>query len=129
VSARAGARIWIGAAVLLAACVLLGLAVGGVSLSLADLWSGAGAAGREARLVASLRVPRVLLAALVGACLSLAGASLQALLKNPLADPFLLGTSGGAAAGAALATIAGASLRPRPWRPWRGAEAGSISSG
>ena len=125
--ARAGVRIWIGAGLLLAACVLLGLAVGGVSLSLADLWSGAGAAGREARLVASLRVPRVLLAALVGACLSLAGASLQALLKNPLADPFLLGTSGGAAAGAALATVAGVSPLLSPGAAFAGAVVSSAA--
>jgi ABC-type Fe3+-siderophore transport system permease subunit len=125
-SGRRGVPLWLGGAVLLAACVLLGLAVGGVSLSLSDLWSGAGPAGREARLVASLRVPRVLLAALVGACLSLAGASLQALLKNPLADPFLLGTSGGAAAGAALATVAGISPLLSPGAAFAGALASSI---
>ena len=84
------------AAGLLALSVLLGLSVGGVRLSLPDLVSGSGAAGETARLVASLRAPRVLLSALVGGCLALAGAALQALLKNPLADPFLLGTSGGA---------------------------------
>ena len=107
--------------------MLLGLAVGGVSLSLSDLWSGAGPAGRDARLVASLRVPRVLLAALVGACLSLAGAALQALLKNPLADPFLLGTSGGAAAGAALATVAGMSPLLSPGAAFAGAVASSAA--
>ena len=113
--------LWLGAGLLFVICVVLGLSLGGVPLSLSDLWSGAGPAGREARLVASLRVPRVLLAALVGACLSLAGASLQALLKNPLADPFLLGTSGGAAAGAALATLAGVSPLLSPGAAFAGA--------
>ncbi len=121
------APLWVGGALLLAACVVLGLAVGGVSVSLSDLWSGAGPAGRDARLVASLRVPRVLLAALVGACLSLAGAALQALLKNPLADPFLLGTSGGAAAGAALATVAGMSPLLSPGAAFAGAVASSAA--
>jgi len=121
------APLWLGGALLLAVCILLGLAIGGVSVSLPDLWSGAGAAGREARLVASLRIPRVLLAALVGACLSLAGASLQALLKNPLADPFLLGTSGGAAAGAALATVAGVSPLLSPGAAFAGALASSVA--
>ncbi|HTD53194.1 MAG TPA: iron chelate uptake ABC transporter family permease subunit, partial [Thermoanaerobaculia bacterium] len=92
------------AALLLAAAIVAGLAWGGVSLSLSDLWSGRGQAGETARLIASLRLPRIALAALVGACLALAGAALQALLKNPLADPFLLGISGGASVGAALAT-------------------------
>src|SRR5439155_475881 len=73
-----------------------------------ELVSGGGEAGRTARLIASLRLPRVLLASLVGGCLAMAGAALQALLKNPLADPFLLGTSCGAAVGAAAAALAGA---------------------
>jgi iron complex transport system permease protein len=67
----------------------------------------------------------VVLAALVGACLALAGAALQALLKNPLADPFLLGTSGGAAAGAAVAALAGASPLLSPAAAFAGAAASS----
>jgi len=53
------------------------------------------------------RLPRVLLAAIAGAGLSVVGASLQALLRNPLADPYLLGVSGGAALGATAAILAG----------------------
>jgi iron complex transport system permease protein len=117
---------WIAALLVLAACLALGVAVGGVSLSFADVWSGSGPAGRSARLIASLRIPRVALAALVGACLALAGASLQALLKNPLADPFLMGTSGGAAAGAALASLAGISPLLSPGAAFAGAVASSI---
>lgn len=62
----------------------------------------------------SLRASRVLLSATVGAGLAVTGAALQALLKNPLADPYVLGVSGGAAMGGALAigvgAVAGASL-------------------
>jgi ABC-type Fe3+-siderophore transport system permease subunit len=123
----AGRRgLWLAAWVLLAGCLLLGVCVGGVPLSLAELWSGAGPAGHTARLIASLRLPRVCLAALVGACLALAGAALQALLKNPLADPFLLGTSGGAATGAALASLLGVSPLLSPGAAFAGAIASSI---
>jgi len=112
--------------VVLGAAVVAGLAAGGVRLSLADLWSGQGPAGEAARLIVTLRAPRVALAALVGASLGLAGAAMQALLKNPLADPFLLGTSGGAAAGAALAALAGASPLLSPGAAFAGAVASSL---
>lgn len=51
-----------------------------------------------------IRLPRVLLAAAIGAALAVAGVTFQTLLRNPLADPFILGVSGGAAAGAAIAS-------------------------
>src|SRR4051812_8783749 len=54
-----------------------------------------------------LRLPRVLMAALVGGSLAAAGAALQALFRNPLAEPFTLGVSGGAALGAAVALSLG----------------------
>lgn len=54
-----------------------------------------------------LRLPRVILAFLVGASLSVAGVSFQSLLKNPLADPYILGISGGAALGYVLAVVLG----------------------
>jgi iron complex transport system permease protein len=53
-------------------------------------------------IVLSVRLPRVVLAALVGAALSAAGVAFQAVLRNPLADPFILGVSGGAALGAVM---------------------------
>jgi cobalamin transport system permease protein len=56
-------------------------------------------------IVLDLRLPRVLLALLVGAGLSVAGAGFQALLRNPLADPYVLGVSSGAALGAILALL------------------------
>jgi iron complex transport system permease protein len=123
---RTGALgIVLGIALLLGACAAAFL-VGGVHLSLGDLLSGHGEEGQTARLLASLRAPRIALAALVGGCLALAGAALQALLKNPLADPFLLGTSGGAAVGAALAALAGLSPLVSPAAAFAGAAAASL---
>src|SRR5947209_4325242 len=59
-----------------------------------------------------IRVPRVLLAALVGVALAAAGVTFQTLLRNPLADPFILGISGGAACGAAVTTALGLARIP-----------------
>ena len=115
----------LGLLVLLGACAIA-FVVGGVHLSIPDLVSGRGEAGETARLLASLRGPRIALAALVGGCLALAGAALQALLKNPLADPFLLGTSGGAAAGAACAALFGLSPLISPAAAFLGAAASSL---
>lgn len=61
-------------------------------------------------IIGELRLPRVLTVALVGAALSIAGVIYQALLKNPLADPYILGVSSGAAAGAVLAIVSGIAL-------------------
>ena len=61
----------------------------------------------DAAIIWELRLPRVLLVGLVGACLATAGVVYQGLLKNHLADPYILGVSSGAAAGAALAIITG----------------------
>ena len=99
------------AAVLLG-CVVLALKLGAVPISVTDLvWNlGRVAIGRsdelptEYRLIVfDLRLPRILLGILVGAALSVSGASFQALLRNPLADPFVLGVSSGAALGSLLA--------------------------
>ena len=57
-------------------------------------------------IVIDIRLPRILLAIFVGASLSVAGTSFQALLRNPLADPYILGVSSGAAVGAILAVVA-----------------------
>lgn len=63
----------------------------------------------ERTIILSLRVPRALLAGLVGAGLSVAGTIFQALLRNPLADPYILGVSSGAAVGAIVAILMGLS--------------------
>ena len=70
-----------------------------------------GSGDSVARSVAlAVRLPRTLAAFGVGSLLALAGVLLQALFRNPLADPFVLGVSGGAAVGALLAMIAGATM-------------------
>jgi iron complex transport system permease protein len=62
----------------------------------------------ERTVIYSIRLPRVLFAGIVGAALSLAGCVFQALLRNPLADPYVLGISGGAAVGAIVGIMIGA---------------------
>jgi iron complex transport system permease protein len=57
-----------------------------------------------------VRIPRIILAALVGAALAASGVALQAILRNPLAEPYILGISSGAALGVMTATLAGISL-------------------
>jgi iron complex transport system permease protein len=75
--------------------LITSIALGPAAVPLADLL--------HSDIVWNLRVPRALLAFLVGGSLGVAGAGLQALVRNPLADPFLLGLSGGAGLGAVLA--------------------------
>lgn len=67
----------------------------------------------------SIRLPRILLAILVGACLSAAGAALQALFRNPLADPGLIGVSSGAAAATAAAIVFGGFLFGEQSHPYQ----------
>ncbi|MGH8267447.1 MAG: FecCD family ABC transporter permease [Steroidobacteraceae bacterium] len=93
------------AAVFLAA-LLIGSAGVGLRGTLAAL-AGSGDAATRTVLIA-VRLPRVLAAFGVGSLLALAGVLLQALFRNPLADPYVLGVSGGAAVGALLAMMAGA---------------------
>ncbi|OLC55343.1 MAG: hypothetical protein AUH85_09575 [Chloroflexi bacterium 13_1_40CM_4_68_4] len=64
----------------------------------------------EAAIILALRLPRVLGAALVGASLAVAGALLQGMLRNPLADPYVLGTSAGGALGAVVGLLFGGAL-------------------
>lgn len=64
-------------------------------------------ASASSAILLQVRLPRVILAYLVGSCLAAVGVGLQALLRNPLADPYILGISSGAALGAAVATLLG----------------------
>src|SRR6266487_906059 len=94
-----------------AACVALAIAlsVGSVAIdgsTIARALVGR-AAGTDAIIVVELRLPRALSAFAVGGLLAVAGALMQVLLRNPLADPYILGISGGAAVGALAAMIAG----------------------
>lgn len=95
---------------LAAAAVLASLLLGSVPVAPADALSALLGRGDEATvtIVRDLRLPRALLGLLVGGALALSGAALQALLGNPLADPYLLGVSGGAACGTLLALVLGA---------------------
>lgn len=72
-------------------------------------------------VVWKLRMPRMLLAMLVGSCLSCAGAAFQSLLRSPLADPYLTGTSAGASLGTALALVLGVALPLTPLYAFCGA--------
>lgn len=89
--------------------IALSLSLGSVPVSPAQLWQIAtgGDAGVAGDVVLGLRLPRVLAAAACGGLLALAGALMQVLLRNPLADPYVLGISGGASVGALLAMTAG----------------------
>lgn len=96
-----------------AAAGAAGVAIGSVPLGAGEIWNGLLRPDAPASaIVRDLRVPRVLLAFLVGGSLGLCGAALQALVRNPLAEPYLLGLSGGAGLGAVLAIAA------RPQAAW-----------
>lgn len=97
----------------LAAAVLLALGVGPSGITPGDVAGallGADRADPGVDIVRRIRLPRAVLAALVGASLATSGVIFQALLRNPLADPFVLGVSGGAALGGILALSLGATL-------------------
>lgn len=120
-SRRVGARGRLAALALCGVAALLlsiaaAIAIGPADIALADVYAvvgqhlGLGDAGlsriREG-IVWELRLPRTLLAAVCGAGLALCGAILQSLLRNPLADPFVLAISSGASTGAVLVIVAG----------------------
>ncbi len=85
--------------------IAAGLTIGAVSLPIGDVWRALGGVGDPSvvAIVQSLRLPRVVLGLAVGAGLGMSGAAMQATLRNPLAEPYLLGVSGGAAVGAVTA--------------------------
>ena len=104
-----------GLGLLVAIVALVTLGIGSESISLGEIaravraqisGDSTGLPPEYDAILFGLRLPRVGLAAGVGAALALAGASFQALLRNPLADPYVLGISGGAALGSILAIIA-----------------------
>lgn len=103
-------RVWAGLIVLLIVVAALGVAFGAVALSPAALWRAVqgGADSTDRAIVVGIRLPRMVLAGLVGAALGMSGGALQGTMRNPLAEPYLLGVSGGAAVGAVLAITLGA---------------------
>ncbi|MFE4800033.1 FecCD family ABC transporter permease [Streptomyces sp. NPDC056708] len=118
VEARAGLQAGPLAAVLgvaLLAALTAAVACGSTSIPPGEVWSvvwrrlsgETPRPGTDDLIVWQLRVPRALLAALVGAGLGLVGTAVQALVRNPLADPYLLGISNGASLGAVAAIVLG----------------------
>lgn len=102
--------------VLLAGVMFLGISAGSTGSNFGDVWrsllmNNSADSVLEA-IIWKIRLPRVMLAALVGATLSLGGLVFQALLRNPLAEPYILGISGGSAIGAILGIILGLSYFP-----------------
>ena len=94
------------------ASVLLALAAGSIAVTPGDIVRalGGGNDGVAVEVIRGLRLPRALAAFACGGLLALAGALMQVLLRNPLADPYVLGISGGAAVGALTAMLAGLAL-------------------
>ena len=96
----------------LAGLAVVGIAIGAKPLTIGEVWSGLTATGRdrqeipEAVIVWQTRMPRTALTVVVGASLALAGVAMQALTRNPLAEPGLLGVNSGAAFAVALAISA-----------------------
>jgi iron complex transport system permease protein len=103
---------------------IIGIAIGSTSVApgmvvrvllahaLPDGWVDTSAISEPQRIVVwAIRTPRVLVAALVGAALAMAGAQMQGLFKNPLASPDIVGTSAGGALGAVIALVSGLALR------------------
>ncbi|MGH2531912.1 MAG: FecCD family ABC transporter permease [Thermomicrobiales bacterium] len=104
-------------AALFGLAVLLGVGIGAVAIRPAEVAailadkagvdSGVDVTRQQSAVLWAIRLPRVLLAALVGAGLAVSGAALQGIFRNPLADPGLIGVSGGAALGAVGAIVLG----------------------
>lgn len=117
-----GRRYWLLLAALTAALVaslVLGISIGTVTLPLSEVWGVIGHHGGVVpdpptavrdQIVWDFRTPRVLLAAVVGAALSVTGACLQVLARNALADPYVLGVSSGASFGAVLVLSTGSGV-------------------
>ncbi|MFC1859385.1 FecCD family ABC transporter permease [Thermodesulfobacteriota bacterium] len=100
----------------LCTAIILGLSLGSTESSLNEIFQAILGKSPEGSMLTAIiwriRFPRVLLAALVGATLSLGGLVFQALLRNPLAEPYILGISGGSAIGAIIGILMGLSRFP-----------------
>jgi iron complex transport system permease protein len=113
----------------LLAAATAGLGLGAVDVPLAALPSllmAGEEGGVAATIVRDLRLPRVLLAMLVGAALAGAGAAYQALFRNPLAEPFVIGASSGAALGATAVLVTGVAAPLVPLAAFAGALAAVV---
>ena len=95
--------------ILCAICFLLACVNGSIAINFTDIYSGE-ISDLTKIVLLEIRLPRVILAALVGASLGISGAALQGLFRNPLADPGLIGVSAGAALGATLVIVLGSNF-------------------
>jgi iron complex transport system permease protein len=117
---RAGLAWTAALALLLVPTFVVAVSLGGTSIDPGTVWSVIGGqltgtldptlGGPEPTIVWQVRVPRVLLGALVGALLAVSGVALQALVRNILAEPYLIGVSSGASVGAAIVILFGSVL-------------------
>jgi len=95
--------------IILVCALWLGVSIGSVNIPITTLWDSE-SNPTAYNILWNIRIPRVILAALVGASLAIAGAAFQGLLKNPLADPYTLGISSGASVGAVITIFFSISL-------------------
>ncbi len=108
-SERNKRRRWLGVALFLSLILVVfyGIASGSVFISLSELWLALGGNGDnvQATIIWNLRLPRVLVGLLAGACLAASGALLQGVMRNPLADPGIIGVSAGGGLAAVIALV------------------------
>ena len=102
ITTRKGAGFFAVLVAILGGVMVLSFALGATSIDLSAALAGE---GPDRQVLLSERLPRTLLAAAVGAALSAAGLAFQAILSNPLADPYVIGVAGGAAIGGTLAML------------------------
>ena len=103
--------IWTATLVLVLVLCVIDLMSGRTSISMGEIFEAifCGGESDKALIIKELRLPRIITAILAGAALSLSGAQMQAVFRNPLADPHILGVSAGAGAGVATAVMLSAS--------------------
>lgn len=108
--------VFVGMVAAVVVSVLVGVSVGSVRVPVSTVWDvivseitgrESAVATNQRQIIWELRVPRVALAGVVGAGLSIAGVAVQALVRNPIADPYVLGVSSGASVGASLVILFG----------------------
>lgn len=112
------------ALVALAAAIVCSLPLGSSDIGLADLAHPGRLSELQRSVIWELRLPRVLMAACVGAILAVCGAAMQAITSNDLADPYLLGISSGASTGAVIAIV----FASFQWGVIAGAAIGAVAS-
>ncbi len=103
-------RVMIILLILLLITLIISLNVGAVRVQLSTIWSDGLSHAVERQILLGARLPRILLGTLVGGSLAAGGVAMQAIFRNPLAYPHILGISGGAAIGGIVALILGASV-------------------